>query len=392
MVRGVDRQEGSHPCINIGILRAMKTEKNSLGELAKMFAKLGFIGFGGPAAHIAMLEDEVVTRRGWMDHQEFLDIVGVTNIIPGPNSTEVALHIGYLRNGFAGLFVAGFCFIGPAILTTTLLAWVYVTYGKLEHIEPLFIGIKPAILAVILGALVKLGTKAFKNWRLALLAVPSVVAVLLGVSEAITIVAGGLLGMVILRLIERLRDKGGTAALAATGATVPLWKLGLFFAKVGSVLYGSGYVLVAFLESELVRENGWITYEQLLDAVAMGQFTPGPVLSTAAFIGYLTHGWEGAVVASAAIFAPSFVFVVLLRHVLGRLRKNPWTAAFLDAVNVSAVALMGVVVVQLGIATLTDWRAWLIGAISGVVVLKWKPNAAWIVGGGATAGWLLHQM
>jgi chromate transporter len=366
-------------------------KKSNLIELAALFAKLGFIGFGGPAAHIAMLEDEVVTRRGWMDSQEFLDIVGATNIVPGPNSTEVALHIGYIRGGFPGLFVAGLCFIGPAVLTTTLVAWVYVNWGKVSWIEPMFIGIKPAIIAVILGALYKLGRKAVKSWRLALLAIPSMVAVLMGVSEALTIVVGGLLGMVILRLIEKAREDGGTAALAAAGATVPLWKLGLFFAKVGAVLYGSGYVLVAFLESEVVHENKWITYEQLLDALAMGQFTPGPVLSTAAFIGYLTNGWIGAIVASLAIFLPSFVFVVLLRHVLHKLRKNPWTAAFLDAVNVSAVALMGIVVVELGIATLTDWRSWLIAGVSGVVVLRFKPNAAWIVAGGAAAGWFLHQ-
>lgn len=369
----------------------MSQPKNKLLELAALFAKLGFIGFGGPAAHIAMLEDEVVTRRGWMDRQEFLDIVGATNIIPGPNSTEVALHIGYLRAGFPGLIAAAVCFIGPAVFTTAILAWVYVEFGKIPQIEPIFIGIKPAVMAVILGAVYKLGRKAVKSWRLALLAVPAVVAVLLGVGEAITLVAGGLLGMVILRTLDRMKS-GGTAAMAAAGATVPLWKLGLFFAKVGAVLYGSGYVLVAFLESELVHENKWITYEQLLDAIAMGQFTPGPVLSTAAFVGYLTHGWLGAVVASVAIFTPSLIFVVLLRHVLGKLRNNPWTAAFLDAVNVSAVALMGVVVVELGISTLTDWRAWVIAVISGVVVLKWKPNAAWIVAGGAVAGWVLHQI
>jgi chromate transporter len=368
------------------------TRKEKLLELAALFAKLGFIGFGGPAAHIAMLEDEVVTRRGWVDRQEFLDIVGATNMIPGPNSTEVALHLGYLRAGFPGLLTAGVCFIGPAVATTTALAWIYVTWGKQPEIEPFFIGIKPAVMAVILGAVVKLGKKAVKSWQLGLLAVPSVVAVLLGVSEAFTIVVGGVLGMIILRGVALARRGDGGVAMAAVGATVPLWQLGLFFAKVGAVLYGSGYVLVAFLESELVHENKWITYEQLLDAIAMGQFTPGPVLSTAAFVGYLTHGWQGAVVASLAIFAPSFVFVVLLRHVLGRLRQNPWTAAFLDAVNVAAVALMGVVIVELGIETLTGWNTWLIAAISGIVVLKWKPNAAWIVGGGALAGWLLHQI
>jgi chromate transporter len=384
-----------------------------LGELARLFLKVGCIGFGGPAAHIALMEDEVVTRRKWLSHQHFLDLIGATNLIPGPNSTEMTMHIGYERAGWPGLCVAGTCFIFPAVLITGLLAWFYVHFGTLPEIAPFFMGIKPAVLAVILGAVWRLGQRAVKGWRLAILGLAVLVAVLVGVNEVVALLAGGVLGMFWLRLPGS--DHSHTAApcmllgmlplaasvrnatatvLAATGvagaiATASLWKLGWFFLKVGAVLYGSGYVLVAFLEGGLVQDYGWLTQAQLLDAIAIGQFTPGPVLSTATFIGYVIKGVAGAAVATVGIFLPSFLFVLLLNPFIPTLRQVVWTSAFLDAVNVAAVALMAAVTLKLGLVTLTSWPAWLIAMLAGLLVLRFNVNAAWLVLGGALLGWLL---
>ncbi|MDX1419397.1 MAG: chromate efflux transporter [Rubricoccaceae bacterium] len=379
-----------------------------LAELARLFLKLGVVAFGGPAAHIAMMEDEVVERRGWMTRQHFLDLIGATNLIPGPNSTEMVMHVGYERAGGRGLAVAGACFIGPAVLLTGLAAWFYVRFGSLPAVEPFLYGIKPAVLAVILGALWKLGRKAVTGWRLGVLAVGVAAAVLAGVNEVWALLAGGLLGMLWLRLTgppsdaaERLlpillfqaRPDTGAVALAAgvagAAAGVSLWKLGLFFLKVGAVLYGSGYVLIAFLEGGLVQDYGWLTQAQLLDAVALGQFTPGPVLSTATFIGYVLAGVPGAAVATLGIFLPSFVFVRLLNPLIPRLRASAWLSAFLDAVNAAAVALMAAVTVELGADVLVSWPAWVIALGAAVLALRYKVNAAWLVLGGAVLGWLL---
>lgn len=363
-----------------------------LGEIARAFFRLGLIAFGGPAAHVALMEEEFVSKRGWVSRQHFLDLLGATNLIPGPNSTEMTMHLGYERGGPAGLFVAGLCFITPAAAITGLLAWVYVQYGSLPAAEPFLMGIQAAVLAVILGALWKLGNKAVKNAKLAVIAALVSVALLAGLGEIRALLLGGVLGMLGLRaasaatvavaLIEPAR------ALAASSVTLP--KLGLFFLKTGAILYGSGYVLIAFIEGGLVDDYGWLTRQQLLDAVAAGQFTPGPVLTTSTFIGYVLAGVPGAVVATLAIFLPSFAFVWALNPLIPRLRQSPWASSFLDAVNASAVALMAVVTFQLARSTLTEWQAWLIAVAAAVVVLRTKVNTAWLVLGGAAAGFLLQ--
>ncbi len=387
-----------------------------LKELALVFLKLGILGFGGPAAHIAMMEEEVVARRGWLTRQRFLDLLGATNLIPGPNSTEMAIHLGYVRAGWSGLAVAGTCFILPAVGLTAGLAWIYVHFGQLPQVAPWLLGIKPAVVAIIAVSVWRLGNKACKTWSLGAVGAAVLAASLLQVNEVAALLLGGVAGMLWLRIPQAVRSRRGKivpvvagawlgqwlvkttgvllAALAGAGgaggaASASLWKLGLFFLEVGAVLYGSGYVLVAFLQGGLVHEYGWLTQRQLLDAIAIGQFTPGPVLSTATFIGYLIAGAGGAAVATTAIFAPSFLFVALVNPWVPRLRKSPWTAAFLDAVNVSAVALMAAVTVKLGQATLTDWPAWLIAAAATLIGLRWKVNLAWVVVGGGVLGWLL---
>lgn len=382
--------------------------RNSLVEIARLFLKLGIIAFGGPAAHIAMMEDEVVTRRGWISRQHFLDLVGATNLIPGPNSTEMTMHVGYERAGRRGLFTAGACFILPAVLITGAFAWLYVKYGSLPQVEPFLYGIKPAVLAVIISAVWKLGQKAVKDWLLGVIGAGVLAAALLGAGEVPALLLGGLLGMLVLRLSHRhsttaerilpllffrqtpapADTAGISAGVIATG-TVSLWKLGLFFLKIGAVLYGSGYVLVAFLEGELVQEYGWLTQAQLLDAIAIGQITPGPVLSTATFIGYVIEGVPGAVVSTAGIFLPSFFFVLALNPLIPKLRKSAWMSSFLDAVNVAAIALMIDVAIELGVSVLTSWPAWVIAALAAVAAVRYRLNAVWLVVGGAVLGWLL---
>lgn len=384
-----------------------------LGELAKLFLKLGVIGFGGPVAHIAMIEDEVVKRRQWLTRQHFLDLLGATNLIPGPNSTEMAIHVGYIYAGWLGLIVSGVCFILPAVLITGGLAWVYVNYGSLPQVAPLLYGIKPAVLAVIINALWGLGKKAIKTQKLLIIAFGVVALLMLAkLNEVVALLIGGLLGMIWLQTGDKGNQPGDKAnfliaslttgttlkAIAAAGVlpvNVSLWKLGLFFLKVGSVLFGGGFVLVAFLQGELVQEYGWLTQQQLLDAIAIGQFTPGPILSTATFIGYILAGMPGAIVATVGIFLPSFAFTAALNPLVPRLRASKWTAAFLDAVNVSAVALMAVVTLQLGMATLTvpkapfvDFFGVAIAIISAVLVIRYKINAAWLVLGAGLMGWV----
>lgn len=381
----------------------------SLGELARLFLKLGVIAFGGPAAHIAMLEDEVVSRRGWITRQHFLDLVGATNLIPGPNSTEMTMHVGYERAGWPGLFTAGACFILPAVLITAGFAWLYVTYGSLPQVEPFLYGIKPAVIAVILGAVWKLGRTAVTGWRFALLGLAVAVAVLAGLNEIWALLTGGVIGTLWLRAVGYdssraagallpilfLRSPGRAAASAgalgagSAAAAVSLWKMFFFFLKIGAILYGSGYVLVAFLEGGLVQDYGWLSQAGLLDAIAIGQLTPGPVLSTATFIGYVIEGVPGAAVATLGIFLPSFFFVLLVNPLIPRLRDSVWLSAFLDSVNVAAVALMAAVTIELGLGTLVSWPAWVIAALAAVLTLRFEVNAAWLVAGGAVVGWLL---
>ncbi|HBE19091.1 MAG TPA: chromate transporter [Cyanobacteria bacterium UBA11149] len=384
---------------------------NRLKEIIKLFLKLGTIGFGGPAAHIAMMEEEVVKRRGWLTRSHFLDLIGATNLIPGPNSTEMAIHVGYSYGGWLGLILAGVCFILPAVLITAIFAWIYVQFGTLPQVAPFIYGIKPAIIAVILGAVWRLGKKGVKNQKLLVILLGVANLLLFGVNEIVALLLGGIIGMIWLRLSSGKEPPSNqtvsfaiasistgailkaSAATGVAGISVPLWQLGWFFLKVGSVLFGSGYVLVAFLEGGLVQENSWLTQQQLLDAIAIGQFTPGPVLSTATFIGYLIAGLPGAIVATIAIFFPSFLFVALLNPLIPRLRESKWASAFLDAVNVSSIALMGVVTVNLAITTFIqggtiDWRAGLIAIISAILTLRFSLNSAFLVLGGAILGWL----
>ena len=294
--------------------------KQRLVSLASVFLKLGVIGFGGPAAHIAMMEAEIVTDRQWLERSQFLDLLGATNLIPGPNSTEMAIHVGYIYGGVWGLMVAGICFLFPAIIMTTILAIIYTQFGSLPQIAPLLFGIKPAVIVVIISALYRLGKKAIKQRKFWLIFLLVIILNLLGLNEIFSLLLGGLFGMVGLILIE---SKANTIPLLvffisnniaqATNQSKPtpsLWQLGLFFLKIGSILFGSGYVLIAFLEGELVNQYGWLTQQQLLDAIAIGQFTPGPLLSTATFIGYVILGMPGAIVATLGICLPSF-FIVL---------------------------------------------------------------------------------
>jgi len=369
-------------------------------------------GFGGPAAHIAMMEEEVVARRNWLTRQHFLDLVGVTNLIPGPNSTELAIHVGALRAGWAGLCVAGISFILPAVTITSLLAWAYVTLGSLPSAEAYLVGVRPAVLAVIGSAIWRLGRTAVKAGWLAGLGLLVLLLVLAGVNELAAFFLGGVVGTVWSWAARRkasppalmgvglgtaLKSLAGpsTAALgglALTALKPSLLQLGLFFFKVGAVLYGSGYVLVVFLRGGLVEQHGWLTEAQLLDAVAVGQFTPGPLLSTATFIGFLLQGPLGAWVASLAVFLPSFVFVALLRPLVPRLRRSSWASGFLDSVNVSALALMLAVALRLAPGAFASWWAWLIGLGALVLSIRWRVNAAWLVLGGALAGWILSQL
>ena len=381
---------------------------NKIGQLLGLFLKLGVTAFGGPAAHIAMMEDEVVTRRGWLTRERFLDLIGATNLIPGPNSTEMAIHIGFVRAGIVGLVVAGVSFILPAALLTLGCAWVYDRFQTVPQAEALLYGIKPAVIAVILSAVWRLGKTAAKGPFLIGIGFLVMLLVLFGINEILVLLGGGIIG-IIWQLGSRL-GKGkmllGFAwlpssnlvftATAASSSSVTLSSLGLFFLKIGCVLFGSGYVLIAFLQGGLVEQHQWLTQQQLLDAVAIGQFTPGPVLTTATFIGYVLAGPLGALVATLGIFGPSFLFVLATNPLIPRLRQSAVAGAFLDAVNASAIGLMAAVTVELARHTLLDWEAkqidWgagLIALVSAATLFRYKVNSAWLVLGGAAIGWLL---
>ena len=382
--------------------------KRRLLEVALLFLKLGFLGFGGPAVTIAMMEDEAVARRQWLTREYFLDLIGTTNLIPGPNATEIAIHVGYLRAGKLGLVLGGACFIVPAALVTGVFGWAYVRFGALPAVAPFLQGIKPAVLAVIVAALWRLGKTAVKGWKLGLVGLTVLVAALLGVNEILALFAGGILGMAWLQAarIQELLKKvhvtmlgllaPGIAPILRQGldatAGLSLWSLGLFFLKIGAVLYGSGYVLVAFLQGGLVDKLGWLTQQQLLDAIAIGQLTPGPLLSTATFIGYLLLGVPGATVATVGVFLPSFLFVAALSPIVPRFRRSPWAASFLDAVNVCSLGLMAAVSIELGVATLRTWPAIVIALVAAALGLRWKVNSTWLVLGGALAGWALSML
>ncbi len=363
----------------------------NLKEVAVLFFKLGCIAFGGPAAHIAMMEDEVVKKRKWMTHQHFLDLIGATNLIPGPNSTEMTMHCGHERAGWKGLVAAGACFIFPAVTITMVFAWLYQKYGQLPEVEPFIYGIKPAVIAIILGAVYRLGKKALKNVELGILGGLTLIACLLGVHEILALFVCGLLGL-FLHFISNPKSKLNSFAfpvLLQATTSVGTLKILWTFLKVGALLYGSGYVLFAYLDAELVT-TGLLTRQELMDAVAVGQFTPGPVLSTATFIGWQLGGFWGAMAATVGIFLPSFVFVAILNPFVPKMRKSKVIGAFLDAVNIAAVAVIVAVCVEMGRDTLTDWRTMVIALLSliAVFVLK-KMNSAFIVICGALFGYLL---
>jgi chromate transporter len=367
-------------------------QKNDLKEIALLFFKLGSIAFGGPAAHIAMMEDEVVRKRKWMTQEHFLDLMGATNLIPGPNSTEMTMHCGHERAGWKGLFVAGSCFIFPAVVITSVFAWLYATYGQLPEVAPFIYGIKPAVIAIIVMAAYRLGKKAVKNTELAILGVATLVACLLGLNEILALFGCGLVGLALYFIKKGKPTLKSFIPLLLFQVIDPskigTLKIFLTFLKVGAILYGSGYVLFAFLDSELVA-TGWLTRQALIDAIAVGQITPGPVLSTATFIGWQLHGVTGAIVATLGIFLPSFVFVLVLNPLIPKMRKSKIIGAILDAVNVAAVALIVAVCFQMGKDTLTDWRTIVIGIAGLLTVFVFKKlNSAFIVLGGALAGYV----
>lgn len=367
------------------------------------------IAFGGPAAHIAMFEEEIVTKRKWMSRQHFLDLVGATNLIPGPNSTEMAMHCGYHRAGVPGLIIAGLSFMLPAVMITCAIAYFYSLYGTLPQIEPFLYGIKPAVIVIIMNAVIKLGIKATKDWKLFSIAIAVTFLNISGINEVISILFGGIFGALFLLFSEHKNRLNSFFPLTFISlfnfnsviqsiekAEVSLTKLFLTCLKIGTVWFGSGYILVAYFNGEFVQGLHWLTRQELLDAVAVGQFTPGPLLSSATFIGYQIAGITGAILATAGIVIPSFIFVLILNPLIPQIRKSTYLSKFLDSVNASAVAVMFVVGIKLGIEILADtiyginWRTTLIAVLSVVALLRIKKiNSAYIVLGGSVLGYLL---
>ena len=371
--------------------------RSSLPEIIRLFLRLGATAFGGPAAHIALMHNEVVERRKWLTEQQFLDLLGATNLIPGPNSTEMAIHLGYLRGGLPGLIAAGASFILPAMLIVMGMAWVYTRFGSTPEAAWLLYGIKPVIIAVILQALWNLGKSAVKDELTASTGLAVLVLYLVGVNELALLFGGGALVLLVknwqraragkipgVKVLLPFLPVGAAAAAAAVPFSLPV--LFLTFLKIGSILYGSGYVLLAFLRADFVQRLGWLSEAQLIDAIAVGQVTPGPVFTTATFIGYLLGGIPGAVLATLGIFLPAFIFVAVTNPYIPRLRQSPWTAALLDGVNVASLGLMAGVTLQLGRASLVDPLTIVMGLVSLVLLIRYKINATWLVLGGAAIG------
>lgn len=373
----------------------MKVEGN-LKEIAKLFLKLGIIGFGGPAAHIAMMHDEVVVKRKWLTEQHFLDLIGATNLIPGPNSTEMAIHIGHEKAGWKGLIIAGLCFILPAVFITGIFAALYKEFGQLPEVQPFIYGIKPAIIAIILSAVYPLAKKSLKSIQLGIIGFVVLIGSLFNIYEIYLMFGAGFLAL----FLAYFRNKKlksmhsffpftfleiiNTGFLSVTNS-----KLFWIFLKIGAILYGSGYVLFAFIDTELVS-TGMITRQQLLDAIAVGQFTPGPVFSSVTFIGYQINGLSGAVISTIAIFLPSFVFVAFLNPLVRKMRSSVLFSAFLDAVNIASVAIIISVCFAMGKDSITDWRTILIAVLSIAITFRYrKINSAFIVLGGSGIGYLL---
>ena len=377
------------------------SSRTQLSELATLFLRLGVTAFGGPAAHIAMMRDEVVERHKWLTDAEFLDLLAVTNLIPGPNSSEMAIHLGYKRGGLPGLVLAGSCFILPASLIVLAIAWAYARYGQTPQAVWLMYGISPVIIAIVVQAVWKLGRTAIKGVLPALVGVLVVGLSLVGVNELVLLAGGGLamLAMTVGRPKAVTTFIAATAAAAslnaagaAAGTVVPitLTRLTLFFLKVGSVLFGSGYVLLAFLRADLTERLGWLTDQQLIDAITVGQVTPGPVLTTATFIGYLLGGWAGSVLATVGIFAPGFLFVAVTQPIIPKVRASVVMSGLLDGMVVASLGLMVAVTWQLGRSAIVDVPTLVLAVASAVVLLAHRVNSTWLILGGAMVGWLLQ--
>jgi chromate transporter len=379
----------------------------SVGEIVRLFLKLGTIGFGGPAAHVALMEEEVVRRRGWLTREAFMDYLGATNLIPGPNSTELAIEIGRDRAGWPGLAAAGAAFILPAAIIVTVVAWAYVRFGQLPGALALLAGVKPVVIVIVVQALWRLARTALKTVWLGVLAVAAVGLVIAGINELVVLLSAAVVAALVTVFRRRPGDAPATlgtpflvrhaasgramsATLGTAAATAPmavsLWPLFGIFLKIGSVLFGSGYVLLAFLRADFVQRLGWLTERQLLDAVAVGQVTPGPVFTTATFIGYVLAGVPGAIVATVGIFLPAFVFVAISGPLVPRLRTSRVAGAALDAVNAASLALMAVVTWQLGRAALVSVPAVAIALVAGALLATQRVNVAWLILGGALAG------
>ena len=381
--------------------QSVDVRATSLREIAGLFLKLGTTAFGGPAAHIAMMEEEVVRRRQWLTREAFLDYLGATNLIPGPNSTELAIHIGHARGGWPGLLVAGVSFIVPAALIVSAAAWAYVQYGTLPEVSGILYGVKPVVIAVVAQALWRLGETAIKSAVLAAIAVLAALGVNAGVHELLILLIAGV-AMAPLNISRVWSPRavvftGGagvtTVGVAAvpTAMSAPFGLLHLFFvfAKAGAVLFGSGYVLLAFLRADLVERLGWLTEQQLLDAIAIGQVTPGPVFTTATFIGFILGGAPGAVVATVGIFLPAFIFVAVSGPLVPRLRRSATAGRTLDGINAASVGLMAAVTWQLGRAALIDRTTIALAAFSLLALTVVRINSAWLIAAGAMIGWLL---
>ncbi|MGA2675068.1 MAG: chromate efflux transporter [Terracidiphilus sp.] len=380
----------------MGVLSG-KSAPGEMGEIVRLFLRLGFTAFGGPAAHLGLMESETVERRGWLSRERFLDLVGACNLLPGPGSTQVAMALGYGRAGWMGLVTAGVCFILPASLATLALAWAYVRYSNLPQAQGLLYGAKPVMVAVIVQAILKLGRTAFRSWALALTGLACFAAALAGTPPLAVLLASGGLAL----LAAGLRSRSQTVASltwvplglgGVTAGAAGLTSLFLVFLKLGVVVFGSGYVLLAFLKADLVDRLHWITEPQLLDAITAGQVTPGPVFATATFLGYLLRGWAGAAMATAAIFLPSFAMAGLVGALAGHIRKSKPAAAFLDGVNAASVALMASVALALGRGALVDGFAWAVGAASGALLVRYRVNATWLILGGAGLGILVRGL
>jgi chromate transporter len=378
-------------------------QKRRIKEVGSVFLKLGTIAFGGPAAHIAMMEDEIVRKRQWVDKEKFMDLIGATNLIPGPNSTELAIHLGYERAGWRGLVIAGITFILPAMLIVLLFAHLYKSYGRIPEISNMLYGIKPVIIAIVFQALLRLGQSAIKSKKLSIIGIVVIALCTVGVNEVALLVGAGVVMIIITNGLKWLKGRIYSFSpiyLMAGTLVVPnaeMREFGLLqlfgvFLKIGSVLYGSGYVLLAFLDSEFVEKMHLLTNTQLLDAVAVGQFTPGPVFTTATFIGYLIEGTPGALVATIGIFLPAFILVALLNPFISKLRQSIIMSSFLDGVNVASWGLMAVVSIKLGFSAIVDIPTIILAAVSMVIIFKYKINTAWLVLFGGISGVLISML